>query len=132
VATDLAHTAVGKDRGVASGIALGMLFAAAILGCVVPGLSLISSTILSSISGLQTVLCLPPSAAANKNIPLSRWRPFMPELFSLPIFGHMEKHAGQGDLPQFHLSNYARPHFMLGSYTSANACLPTTFSTSGP
>jgi len=52
-------------------------------------------------------------------------------MFPLPIFGDMEKQAGKDDLPQFHGSNYARPHIMLASYTSANAYPPTTFSTSG-
>ena len=82
MATGLAPTALGNDMGVAHGVALGMRFAAAIMGGVFPGSSLTSYMILSSISGLQTVLCLPPSAAANTNITLSRWRPLMPEIFS--------------------------------------------------
>jgi hypothetical protein len=97
---------------------------------VVPGGSLTSCTIFSSISGLHTVLCLPP-AAANTNVPLSRRRPLMPEMFPLPIVGDMEVHASKDDLLQLHRSNYARPHIMLASYNSANAYPPTTFSTSG-
>jgi hypothetical protein len=110
---------------------MGMWSEAAILGGVFPGPSLTPCTILPSISGLQTVLYLPPSAAANTNVPLSRWRPLMPETFPLLIFCDIEMHAGKDDFPQLHCSNYARPHIMLASYTSANACTPTKFTTSG-
>jgi hypothetical protein len=132
VATDLALAAPGKDTGVAHGVALGMGFAAGILGGVVLGRQLPSYTVLSSTSGLQTVLSLAPSAAANTNVSLSRWRPLTPEMFPLPKFGDMEMHAGKDDLPQIHRSNYARSHIMLASYTSVNAYPPTTFSKIGP
>ena len=114
-ATDLALPALGKGKGVSHGVVLGTCFAAAILGHVVPGRSPTSCTILSSISGHQSVLRLPPAAAADTNVSLSRWRALTPEMFLLPKFGDIEMHAGTGDSPQLHRSNYARPHIMTAS-----------------
>jgi hypothetical protein len=99
---------------------------------VVLGPTLPSCTVLSSISGLQIALRLPPSATANTNVSLSRWRQLTPEMFPLPKFGDIEMHAGKDDLLQLHRSNYALPHVMFAPYPSVNAYPPTTFSTIGP
>lgn len=98
----------------------------------VPECSLTWYTILSSISAVQTVLCLLRSAATNKNVPLSLWRRLVPENVS----PSETRRQGGACCILVRLaatsSPYARPQMMLTSHSLANACRPTMFSTGRP